>query len=112
MKSKSPLHKIRALKGMRSPAMTGLFLHAGRCQASRYHVTRCDPQASSTARIVMLAALHVPLADRCLSGHSFFGRRVVARLRRIWPSSATAMQMPCSSRVSLHLPAHHHAGGS
>lgn len=76
MKSKSPLHKIRALKGMRSRDDGGSSSAPADVMHLDTIVTRCDPKAIDGAYRHAPAALHVPRQIDACPGISFFGRRV------------------------------------
>lgn len=76
MKSKSPLHKIRALKGMRSRDDGGSSSASADVMHLDTIVTRCDPKAIDGTYRHAPAALHVPRQIDACPGISFFGRRV------------------------------------
>ena len=76
MKSKSPLHKIRALKGMRSRDDGGSSSTPADVMHLDTIVTRCDPKAIDGTYRHAPAALHVPRQIDACPGISFFGRRV------------------------------------
>ena len=76
MKSKLPLHKIRALKGMRSRDDGDSSSAPADVMHLDTIVTRCDPKAIDGTYRHAPAALHVPRQIDACPGISFFGRRV------------------------------------